>query len=631
MISTVLVIGEGPLAQAAVRELTAEVGGSTLVHSFKRAADLAAWPGPASGATLVALVVIVPGEAEVVDDLIESVIAHPASPDPRILLVTDRPYLDDISRALDRRDVAGVVATPWTPGNLARYTRAEVARWLRLHPQGDAVPDLPPVGSDLLRHLRLPLDKATHELLDALEEALGPRPRIHLPAGVRISREDLDMDQLFIVVQGRVSLAVKASTGGSVTLNHASTGPIIGLLALTDRRGSMVTARTTTPCEIVQLTVEQLDKALASNPRVGAILATLSFRALSARLRRAQSDRVAKTELTRKLQHALNELRQARADLVAQARMVTLGELAAGIAHELNNPVASLTRSAEHLADDLPLLLGGDEVTRGVLQQAREGAELDARAQRAARRALSAVVKDPVLVRRLVAAGVTDPAQARRLVKGKDAAALDRVEAAAGLGSALHALEIAASHIASLVDGLRQHARPDGVDGARHDPVVVLDTVKSALLLLGHRLRDVTVTVDAAPDLPPVLATPSELVQVWTNLVTNAVDALGDAGTVVIRVDRVVDERDVAWVRVRVEDDGPGVPPELQEHVFEPRFTTKHGVVRFGLGLGLGIAHTIVHNHSGTIGLESRPGCTVFEVRLPAVDPAVDPAVEEER
>ena len=611
MITTVLVIGEGPLAQAALGELTEDMGEFAVVHSFRRAADLAQWSGPDDGATSVALVVLVPGEGEHVDDLIESVIAHPASPDPRILVVTDRPYLDDISRALDRRDIAGVVATPWTPHNLARYTRAEAARWLRLHPQGEPAPEPPAVGSDLLRHLRLPLDSATHELLVALEDALGPRPRIHLPAGVRISREDLDIDQLYIVVSGRVSLTVKSPTAGNVTLNHASTGPIIGLLALTDRRGSMVTARTTTPCEIVQLTVEQLDKALASNPRVGAILTTLSFRALSARLRRAQSDRVAKTELTRKLQEALAELQQARADLVAQARMATLGELAAGIAHELNNPVAALSRSVEHLAEDLPRLVGGD--LRDVLERA--GTDLDARGVRAARRELGAVVKDPVLVRRLVAAGITDPAEAKRLTRG-GAGELDRVEAAAGIGAALRSLEIAASHIGTLVDGLRQHARPDG-GGTEHTPVVVLDTVRSALLLLGHRLIDVRVTVDAEPGLPPVLGVASDLVQVWTNLVTNAVDAMSDAGRLTITVDRVA-EGDVEWVRVRVEDDGPGVPEDLQPHVFEPRFTTKHGVVRYGLGLGLGIANAIVHAHQGTIGLTSRPGCTVFEVRLPS-------------
>lgn len=620
MISTILVIGEGDLAQQAMHEITEAMRDSAVVHSFKRTQNLADWPGPDAGATAVALVVLVPREAEVVDDLIESVIAHPACPDPRILLVTDRPYLDDVSRALDRRDVAGVVATPWTPGSLARYTRAEVARWLRLHPRGEPVPDPPPVDSALLRHLRVPLAEATHDLLTALEQELGPRPRIHLPAGVRITREDLDMDQLFIVVSGRVSLTVKSDTAGTVTLNHASTGPIIGLLALTDRRGSMVTARTTTPCEIVQLTVEQLDKALKGNSTVGAILATLSFRALAARLRRAQTDRVQKTELTRKLQEALDELRQARADLVAQARMATLGELAAGIAHELNNPVAALTRSAEHLADDLPRLVGADAVTRGVLEQARSGAELDTRAQRAARRAIEAVVKDPVLARRLVAAGVTDPDQARRLVTGRDATAVERVEVAAGMGAALHALEIAASHIGSLVERLRQHARPDGVDEAEHRATDVLDTVRSALLLLGHRLKGVRVTVDAASGLPAVLGTPADLVQVWTNLVTNAADAMGDAGRLAIALDEVVDERGVGWVRVRVEDDGPGVPPELQPHVFEPRFTTKHGVVRFGLGLGLGIAHTIVHAHGGTIGLESRPGRTVFEVLLPAVE-----------
>ena len=620
MITTVVVIGEGVFAQAATREITDAIGDTVVVHSFKKAVDLADWQGPDAGATAVALVVLVPRDDEVVDDLIESVIRHPASPDPRILLVTDRPYLDDISRALDRRDVAGVVATPWTPGALARYTRAEVARWLRVHPQGEAVPEPPPVGSDLLRQLRLPVGEATHELLEALEDALGPRPRIHLPAGVHITHEDLDMTQLYIVVAGRVSLTVRSSTAGTLTMNHASTGPIIGLLALSDRRGSSVTARTTSPCEIVQLTVEQLDRALATNPRVGALLATLSFRALSTRLRRAQTDRVQKTELTNKLQQALSELRQARADLVAQARMATLGELAAGIAHELNNPVAALTRGVEHLADDLPTLLAGDPLASRVLDRARTGAALTARDERAARRAVADEVQDPVLARRLVAAGVTDPEEARSLVRGKSERDVEQVELAAGVGAALHSLEVAASHIGSLVEALRRHARPDGVDDQEHQPVDLVETVRTALLMLGHRLTGITVSVDAAPGLPPVLGTSADLVQVWTNLVNNAADALGESGRIRIRVDRVADDRDVAWVRVRVEDNGPGVPEELQPKVFEPRFTTKHGVVRFGLGLGLGIANTIVHDHSGTIELKSRPGRTVFEVRIPAVE-----------
>ena len=284
-------------------------------------------------------------------------------------------------------------------------------------------------------------------------------------------------------------------------------------------------------------------------------------------------------------------------------------------------PPYDLEALREMLApDDLPRLLGDDPVTRGVLEQARGGTQLDARAERAARKEVLAVVKDPVLARRLVAAGVTDPKQARKLVQGRDAAGVDRVERAAGIGASLQALEVAASHIATLVAGLRQHARPDGVDGAQHLPTDVHETVRSALLLLGHRLTDVTVSVKAKPGLPLVLGTPADLVQVWTNLVTNAVDALDNRGTVKIRLDAVTDDRKVTWVRVRVEDDGPGVPEELQPHVFEPRFTTKHGVVRFGLGLGLGIAHTIVHDHSGAIGLESRPGRTVFEVRLPAME-----------
>ena len=163
MITTMLVIGEGERAQAAVREITDDIGETAVVHSFKRTQNLADWGGPGAGATAVALVVLVPGDDDNVDDLIESVIAHPASPDPRILLVTDRPYLDDISRALDRRDVAGPAHRP----DRVSGSRREAARPLRrrhlrrLHRGGSPGPlrvrlrhGLPRAGAQPAWHLR---------------------------------------------------------------------------------------------------------------------------------------------------------------------------------------------------------------------------------------------------------------------------------------------------------------------------------------------------------------------------------------------------------------------------------------------------------------------------------------------
>ncbi|MDO5628096.1 MAG: ATP-binding protein [Mobilicoccus sp.] len=611
---TVLVLGRSDFVAAAVEEVESHLSGRVPAHAADGPAELAAW----STDIPVVLALLMPGEGQNVDDLVDAVLAHPACFDPRILLVTERTELDDMSRALDSRHVNGVIAIPWTPGMLASYADAQLSRWLRQHRESPTRP-LPiiEVGSDLLRHLEMPVDEAAADLLLALEEALGPRPRLHLPAGVDLAHEGMDIDQVFIVEQGRVRLTVTSPLAGTVVLNHASTGPVVGLVALADRRGSMVTATTTTACRLVPLTIEQLDRALATHPRVGAALTALSIRVLSHRLRKAQHRRVEKTELAARLRQTLHELELAREELLAQTRLATLGEMAAGLAHELNNPIAAVTRSTEHILTDLPGLVGDDTVAVEVLDRARAHGVLDARSQRAARRALGEVVDDPVLVRRLVAAGITDAADARRLLAAGES--VETLELAAGVGSALHTLQMAAGHITTLVDGLRQQARPD-VDGAARTRVDVPATVRRATQLLGPRVG--TVTVDVAVDgaVGEVLGSATQLTQVWTNLLTNAVDALDGEGTVRVRVSEV----DRRWVRVTVLDDGPGVPDELQERIFEPRFTTKSGVVRFGLGLGLGICRRIVDAHGGSIELESHPGRTCFEVRLPVAETGED-------
>jgi signal transduction histidine kinase len=129
--------------------------------------------------------------------------------------------------------------------------------------------------------------------------------------------------------------------------------------------------------------------------------------------------------------------------------------------------------------------------------------------------------------------------------------------------------------------------------------------------MLAHRTpHGVTVVRDHAPDVPRIMALAGELNQVWTNLITNALDALGDSGTLRVSTRRAGDA-----VVVEVADTGPGMSAEVAEHVFDPFFTTK-GVGQ-GTGLGLDISRRIVERHSGDITVESKPGNTVFRVRLP--------------
>jgi signal transduction histidine kinase len=151
------------------------------------------------------------------------------------------------------------------------------------------------------------------------------------------------------------------------------------------------------------------------------------------------------------------------------------------------------------------------------------------------------------------------------------------------------------------------------MDRAATEEIDVHDGIESTLTMLGHRLKHghITIQRDYDDTLPRVTVRGSELNQVWTNLLHNAIQALGDRGTITIST-----RADGSCAVVEITDDGPGVPPEAQEHVFDPFFTTKE--VGHGTGLGLATARRIVvDRHRGSLTLDSRPGRTTFRVTLP--------------
>ena len=614
----VCVAGRGDLAEACARELSGRLGDHVITARLDTSAEVVQWANANPDLPVAVVIIVIDGGRDV-DDEFGALVITPELDCSRKLVVTDRDELSPVW-ALDGGHIDGMVTAPWPDGVLARYVSAQMARWWRT--QGPAeralptgVPD-PTPRSDLLRILEQPTEETSAELLSALEEVLGPRTRVRLPPGVRITIQERAVDNVYLVLKGEVSLRA-GSRAGKLTMHQASTGPLVGLMGLAERQRSSVTATTATDCELVQLTVEQLDQALAENPRVGTALTALSIRALAARLRRAQAQHRETAELAAELATALDQLEQARAELVDQARMATLGEMSAGIAHELNNPIAAVARGTDQLRQDLGTLVAQSpdaELISELLTDAAQGRPTSAKEERALRREVARQVGDPALARRLVAAGITEP----DLVKAVAAMPPDRlaiVESAAGIKATLESMTIASRHICGLVDTLRRHARPDG---PAPEPVVVIETVQDSLKLLNARLKGLTVTVHDETQGAAVLCHPGRLIQVWTNLIVNAADALAGSGSIDIVARRTPDG---AWVEVLVADDGPGIPPEVLERIFNSRFTTKHGVVRFGLGLGLSIARSIVSDLDGRIDVTSTKGETIFSVALPIHHP----------
>ncbi|MDO4606165.1 MAG: ATP-binding protein [Bowdeniella nasicola] len=623
----IVIVGHGPGVSDVHDELSDAFNEADIV-TFSDAADVAANLTPDKPVPVVCIV------GEPTDDHINSLAGVPQLAGARVLLITTAGDHRDVARAVDAGLVDAFVAVPLTHGFLAEHVRSQISRWARLHQPpsldlnsgtGEQVQRVSPAfhtdyedqpSSELLRDIEASPHVVEAELIAAIERALGPRPRLRLPAGVRLTRQGSNVDGVFVVLSGRVALT-RHTEAEDLLLHHASTGPVVGLMSLSRSQKAYFTATTTTDVEVIHLSMEQLDRALTIDPEVGAALAAVAIRGLASRLQRAEQLQVERNNLNIALEQersslarALADLEAARLELIAQARFATLGELAAGIAHELNNPIAAMTSHAGHLEEDLAALLADHphgRIIEQTVQASRARAPRSTAAERQLRRRLEKSM-DPALAWRLVTAGVQDEQQAHALAAGGEEA-VSRFEHASRIGAQIRGIDVSARRVTALVASLRAYARPEDQSVV----VAVEETLDDTLQLVSHRLREVDV-IRAYGTTTPLACYPSQLGQVWTNVIVNAAEALSSTPNPTITITTAMQGE---MVRVQIEDNGPGIPPEILDRVFQPHFTTKGGQVRFGLGMGLGLASHIVHDHHGTITIDSRPGCTRVTTIVP--------------
>jgi signal transduction histidine kinase len=316
-------------------------------------------------------------------------------------------------------------------------------------------------------------------------------------------------------------------------------------------------------------------------------------------------------------------------------KLLAVGKLAAGLAHELNNPAAAASRAVATLGEYerarqdafAALAVGGASAEQLAAIEAL-GAEATERPVPEPLGSLAESDREEELADLLGERGLTDAsALASALIEARlDREWVDRVAAAVGeerLSAGLRfvaacagarvvrgELEQTTTRIADLVGAVRNYSY---LDQGPRQTVDIHEGLESTLKLLAHKLRDKQADVvrDLDPDLPTLEASGSELNQVWTNLIDNAIDAIDSGGRITLRT-RVQGPRAL----IEIADDGPGIPTDLQARVFDAFFTTKP--VGHGTGLGLDIAQRIVVRHHGELRLESEPGDTRFQVLLPA-------------
>ena len=337
----------------------------------------------------------------------------------------------------------------------------------------------------------------------------------------------------------------------------------------------------------------------------------------------------------RELEATLKQINEMHNQLIIQEKMASLGKLSAGMAHELNNPASAAQRSAAHLQGMLlrlqqvqarigSLAFGDRQVKMFVeldelaRERSHTPAELNILVRTERENALEEWLRDHgcaalgEVVPALVGVGF-ERDELEELLRPFAGEPLPVIVEWFGLKIMIYSLVgeigLATERIVTLVKALKSYTYMDQA------PVQSIDLRKeldNTLIILRSKLKKgVEVVREYAADLPVIEAYASELNQVWTNLIDNAIDAMDGSGTIIVRAQRAD-----PWLVVEIEDDGPGIAPEHLSKIFDPFFTTKPPGQ--GTGLGLNISRNlIVQKHQGEVAVDSRPGRTCFSVKLP--------------
>ncbi|MDZ7385917.1 MAG: ATP-binding protein [candidate division KSB1 bacterium] len=426
-----------------------------------------------------------------------------------------------------------------------------------------------------------------------------PSRRLKLARGEKLMVQGGYNDRLYLVLKGVLVGCVRGPGGARYELFRATRNKFVGVYSFFSRTFvSSATVLVERDAEVAYIDQNEPVR----DPSRGTSLFEQFMPVVVMDLKYRQQ---------RELQIAREKERTLRR-LIHTERLASLGQIAAGIAHELNNAVAVLERNTEWLRENLVGVLAGQSpekleyfrlgLERGRWQTTREVRERETALQQA-------YGLDAETAHKLAEMGVSSEQLARH--GGEATVIAESLHYYWQLGATLQDMAVAAEHAAHVVKSVKYLATQD----TTLEELDVNKSIGEALILLSSPLRKVDLKLDLG-ELPLVAASKGELVQVWCNLIRNAVESIASDPSrkgVIGVSSRAVDQA----VEVSIVDNGPGIPPHLLRRIFQPNYTTKQKGLEFGLGLGLPIVERIVTSYGGRIDVTSQPGRTEFKVTLP--------------
>lgn len=440
---------------------------------------------------------------------------------------------------------------------------------------------------------------------DQIDWFISQSQEVRAKAGDVYMRQGDPADAMYVILKGQ--LQARGEFAGETITFEVSAGDVTGLLPFSRMKQFKVNLRAETDCHALRFPASLFSALVQKMPE------------LTQRLVGLMSDRI--REATR--------IEQQR------DRLAGLGKLSAGLAHELNNPASAAKRAASQLRDiikkirNASLELGRRDLTPAQKAEIEKLENFFIQRDEPPPDALTMSDLEEQLDSLLRSHGQNDlwqlaadlahknvqPEMLESLFAMVDAgtarAALVRIAASVEIANLLNEIESSASRISDLVGAIKEYTYMDQA------PVQNVDIVKSletTLTILNHKLKRGVVVERDYQKLPFLVNSfGSELNQVWTNLIDNAIDAMAGKGELRVRT-----YREDGCVVVEIGDNGPGISPEIENHIFEPFFTTK--AVGEGTGLGLDTVQRIVKKHRGNIQVTSKPGDTRFQVWLPLAE-----------